>query len=144
MSKKCEIRRSGTLGNHGVSFKAVQKSLCPSLKNGSSSYSPSLMGPLGCPGVPGNTFDGLWLHRWILEERFDDFIRGLEVYVCKLLGRPSLIGVLKVSRTLLTLQRYSGQWAPLPSELSSTSTCSQVFRKALACPDSCKVYPVGW
>ena len=38
------------------------------------------------------------------------------------------------SRTLRTLQRYSGEWAPLPSELSGT--CLYRFRKALACPDA--------
>ena len=48
------------------------------------------------------------------------------------------------SRALRTLQGYSGEWAPLPSELSGT--CLYRFRKALACPDAgglSKVLPAG-
>ena len=60
---------------------------------------------------------------------FGMFFQGLKVYVCKLLGRHSLTSVLKVSRTLLTLPRYSGQWAPLPSDLSGTCLYRYIVSK---------------
>ncbi len=106
----------------------VPKTEAKSLKEGSSSHPPSLMGPLGRPGGPREHFlmdSGSMLDRFW--GKLGMFFQGLEVYVCKLLGRHSLTSVLKVSRTLLTLPRYSGQWAPLPSDLSGTCSSRYIY-----------------
>ena len=55
--------------------------------------------------------------------------------------------MLKVSHTLLTLPRYSGQWAPLPSDLSGTCLHRYIYiyistvayaPKTATVPDQCE------